>query len=85
MKETRNAFQDFSGLCAFAPLRELLKTSRKGAKAQKSCLLFAFLVLCLARGAAGAQTPRPTPDPTLPSLFVVGDSTANNNANGGKG
>lgn len=36
--------------------------------------------------AASAQNPTPTPlNPNLPSLFVVGDSTANNNANGGLG
>ena len=59
-------------------------------------LLFVIL-LCLAYVAASAQTPspspypsptpapRPTPDPKLPTLFVVGDSTANNNANGALG
>lgn len=41
-------------------------------------------------GATGAQaqappTQSPAPDPKLPTLFVVGDSTANNNANGGRG
>jgi len=56
-------------------------------------LLVVFL-LCLCRGAA-AQTPqtpaapqpapRPSPDPRLPSLFVVGDSTARNSANGALG
>lgn len=36
--------------------------------------------------AISAQTPSPSPlNPNLPSLFVVGDSTANNNANGGLG
>lgn len=37
---------------------------------------------------AAAQTPAPSPtalNPKLPTLFVVGDSTANNNANGGLG
>ena len=29
--------------------------------------------------------PSPTPNPKLPTLFVVGDSTANNNANGARG
>src|SRR6476659_6310509 len=35
-----------------------------------------------------AQTPSPSPatlNPKLPTLFVVGDSTANNNANGARG
>jgi lysophospholipase L1-like esterase len=31
------------------------------------------------------QTPTPTPNPNLPTLFVVGDSTANNHANGALG
>jgi lysophospholipase L1-like esterase len=45
--------------------------------------------MCAAQ--TGELTPLPTPpiqrpaDPKLPTLFVVGDSTANNNANGGKG
>ncbi|MCM3905693.1 MAG: rhamnogalacturonan acetylesterase [Pyrinomonadaceae bacterium] len=36
----------------------------------------------------GAQTPSPSPpalNAKLPTVFVVGDSTANNNANGGRG
>ena len=55
----------------------------------------AVLLLCLFPIVSAAQTrelnPLPTPpvqrpaDPKLPTLFVVGDSTANNNANGGKG
>ncbi len=52
-----------------------------------SCI-FAFSVYCLLAAAfnAGAQVPSPTPlNPKLPSLFVIGDSTANNNANGGLG
>ncbi len=50
--------------------------------------IFAFSVYCLLAAAfnAGAQVPSPTPlNPKLPSLFVIGDSTANNNANGGLG
>lgn len=54
-----------------------------------SALSFAFLLFCVTHAPAQAPTPtpapRPTPDPTLPSLFVVGDSTANNNANGAQG
>lgn len=55
----------------------------------------ALLFVCLSPFICSAQTgelaPLPTPpiqrpaDPKLPTLFVVGDSTANNNANGGKG
>ncbi len=53
--------------------------------------LFVVILVCLWHGAAAAQTatpkpaPSPTPDPKLPSLFVVGDSTARNNANGARG
>ena len=57
--------------------------------------IFALLAVCLSPFNSAAQTgelaPLPTPpiqrptDPKLPTLFVVGDSTANNNANGGKG
>jgi rhamnogalacturonan acetylesterase len=60
-----------------------------------AAFVFASLVVCLSSLTCGAQTaeqtPLPTPpvqrpaDPKLPTLFVVGDSTANNNANGGKG
>lgn len=55
----------------------------------------ALLCVCLSAFNCAAQTgelpPLPTPpiqrpaNPKLPTLFVVGDSTANNNANGGKG
>ncbi len=46
-------------------------------------------LICLAQ--AAGQTPLPTPpiqrpaNPQLPTVFVVGDSTANNNGNGAKG
>src|SRR5215204_4867856 len=60
-----------------------------------TAFLFVLLALCLSPAPSAAQTgelaPLPTPpvqrpaDPKLPTLFVVGDSTANNNANGGKG
>ncbi len=60
-----------------------------------AAFLLALLALCLSPVAAAAQAATPTPTPTpaaprqsnpkLPTLFVVGDSTANNNANGGKG
>jgi lysophospholipase L1-like esterase len=53
-------------------------------------------VLLLSHAAARAQVAQPSPtpapnsperpaDPKLPTLFVVGDSTANNNANGAQG
>lgn len=60
-----------------------------------AAFIFALLVACLSPLTSAAQTgelaPLPTPpiqrpaNPKLPTLFVVGDSTANNNANGGKG
>lgn len=61
-----------------------------------AAFIFALLAVCLSSHVAAAQTtgelaPLPTPpiqrpaNPKLPTLFVVGDSTANNNANGGKG
>lgn len=65
-------------------------------KASRSSALFAaFVILCLSPVIATAQNVEPTPlaqvadkhpaDPKLPTLFVVGDSTANNNANGARG
>ena len=60
-----------------------------------AALLIAFVVLCLLPAISKAQNADPTPpaqgtdrhpaDPKLPTLFVVGDSTANNNANGARG
>ena len=60
-----------------------------------AAFIFALVVVCLSPLMCAAQTaeqtPLPTPpvqrpaNPKLPTLFVVGDSTANNNANGGKG
>lgn len=64
-----------------------------------AALLLLTLALCLSAVAVAAQTvaqtaeptpaprtPEPRPlDPRLPTLFVVGDSTANNNANGARG
>jgi lysophospholipase L1-like esterase len=57
--------------------------------------LFALAALCLFGVTARAQTAQPSPtpqaserhpaDPKLPTLFVVGDSTANNSANGAQG
>ncbi|HEX7316374.1 MAG TPA: rhamnogalacturonan acetylesterase [Pyrinomonadaceae bacterium] len=68
-------------------MRQLIKNPR--------AFIFALLVVCLSPLICAAQTgelaPLPTPpvqrpaNPSLPTLFVVGDSTANNNANGGKG
>lgn len=44
-----------------------------------------FIILSFS-GLIFAQSPTPIPlNPNLPSLFVIGDSTANNNANGGLG
>ena len=60
-----------------------------------AAVIFALFAVCLSPVISSAQTgdlaPLPTPpvqrpaDPKLPTLFVVGDSTANNNANGGRG
>ena len=60
-----------------------------------AALLIAFVVLCLLPAISKAQNADPTrpsqatdkhpADPKLPTLFVVGDSTANNNANGARG
>jgi rhamnogalacturonan acetylesterase len=68
-----------------------MRQLRKNPKA----FIFALLAVCLSPFTCAAQTaessPLPTPpiqrpaDPKLPTLFVVGDSTANNNANGGLG
>jgi lysophospholipase L1-like esterase len=58
-------------------------------------LLLAAFALCRPPSPSKAQTPEPTTttpaavqhpsNPKLPTLFVVGDSTANNNANGAEG
>jgi lysophospholipase L1-like esterase len=60
-----------------------------------AAFIFALLAVCLSPLICAAQTaeqpPLPTPpiqrpaNPKLPTLFVVGDSTANNNANGALG
>jgi lysophospholipase L1-like esterase len=60
-----------------------------------AAFIFALIVVCLSplvcAAQTGEQTPLPTPpvkrpaNPKLPTLFVVGDSTANNNANGALG
>ena len=53
--------------------------------------LLVAVLFCLWHGAASARqsapkpTPGPTPDARLPSIFVVGDSTVRNNANGALG
>ena len=70
-------------------LNVMTKTSRSAS------LLIAFIILCLLPVMAPAQSAGPHPpaqaadkrpaDPKLPTLFVVGDSTANNNANGARG
>lgn len=52
----------------------------------KNHLFLGLILIFLFNFAISAQNPTPTPlNPNLPSLFVVGDSTANNNANGGLG
>lgn len=64
-------------------------------KNKMAAFMLTLLALCLSPFTSAAQTgessPLPTPpiqrpaNPKLPTLFVVGDSTANNNANGGLG
>lgn len=71
-------------------MRQLRKTA--------AALILVTLTLCLSAAAQTATqiiepTPTPSPraseqrpaDPKLPTLFVVGDSTANNNSNGARG
>ena len=64
-------------------MRQLRKTT-----AALILVTLATLALCLS---AAAQTPSPrapeqrAAEPKLPTLFVVGDSTANNSANGARG
>lgn len=67
---------------------------RQPRKKTAALVLYA-LALCLWTVAPISQTAQPTPaprapeqrtpDPRLPTLFVVGDSTANNSANGARG
>jgi rhamnogalacturonan acetylesterase len=50
--------------------------------------LIGLVLLVVCYHASLAQSPSPSPvalNPKLPTLFVVGDSTANNNANGAQG
>jgi lysophospholipase L1-like esterase len=51
----------------------------------KSLLQLAALALCLAVSGYGQSEKQQNPNPKLPTLFVVGDSTANNNTSGGRG
>src|ERR1044072_4227153 len=60
-----------------------------------AAFILALLFICLSPFVSSAQTaeqtPLPTPpvqrpaNPKLPTLFVAGDSTANNSATGGEG
>jgi lysophospholipase L1-like esterase len=62
---------------------------------QRARFLFVLLALCLSPFTCAAQSAQPSPlprppeqhpaNPKLPTLFVVGDSTANNSANGAQG
>ncbi|HEU4386872.1 MAG TPA: rhamnogalacturonan acetylesterase [Blastocatellia bacterium] len=58
---------------------------------RKSCLAMALLVLSGVASYSAPQTPAPAtstpavPNPAVPALVVVGDSTANNKANGARG
>ncbi len=51
----------------------------------KHIFRLAPLALCLNVFGHAQSEKQPNPNPKLPTLFVVGDSTANNNANGGRG
>ncbi len=74
------------------PVQASGKSNRRALPASKrSVFLLALIVLCLlpiTSLAQDTQTPASIPpaqnpfDPKLPTLFVVGDSTANNNAKG---
>jgi rhamnogalacturonan acetylesterase len=72
-------------------LRRHMRQTRNNPAAFVIALLFVWLSPFTSAAQTAEQTPLPAPpvqrpaDPKLPSLFVVGDSTANNNANGGKG
>src|SRR3954470_21537748 len=64
--------------------------AKANVRATLVCALLFTLGLLLCASNAQAQSPSgamqsPAPNPRLPTLFVVGDSTANNNANGGRG
>ncbi len=49
-------------------------------------MLFVILTLSFLTGPSrGQNAPEPTINPKLPTIFVIGDSTANNHANGGLG
>src|SRR5436305_15263896 len=67
------------------------KTNVKAnARITLACAAAFMLALFLYSANAQAQSPSnvsqsPAPNPKLPTLFVVGDSTANNNANGARG
>src|SRR5712691_3987069 len=59
-------------------------------KSRIHIVLINILLLVSCCLSIAAQTPSPSPSPSainakLPTLFVVGDSTANNNANGARG
>src|SRR6266699_3890094 len=59
-------------------------------KSELASILLAIVLVLTINLHIDAQTasPSPTPpaaDPKLPTIFVVGDSTANNNANGARG
>lgn len=73
----------------------LTPATSRSASLLSASLLFVFVLLCLSSMKAPAQNTQQTApppanerhplNPKLPTLFVVGDSTANNNANGAQG
>jgi len=71
------------------PDRRAFKTSRTGATLGVLILIATTFCVVLAQGQNGnlqnSSTPQTQINPKLPTIFVVGDSTANNHANGGLG
>jgi lysophospholipase L1-like esterase len=72
-----------------SPARKAFTTSRTGAALGVLILIAATFCVALAQGQSSDQqnvgTPPASINPKLPTIFVVGDSTANNHANGGLG
>ena len=75
----------------FDPESFMLKVNLKVVRLRTGLMVRAGLILlvcCYLLAAAQTASPSPTPpapNPKLPTLFVIGDSTANNNANGARG
>jgi lysophospholipase L1-like esterase len=72
-----------------SPAKTAFIANRTGAVLGALILIATTFCVALAQGQASAQqnlgTPPASINPKLPTIFVVGDSTANNHANGGLG